>query len=280
MNTPVVSPLPPWFPVGGYLAKDFPLKAKNSNPIVVRQIFNEFCSQEYFNYTQIYTDGSKYASPNSCSAALYVPDFDYTDKWHLPSQSIVTAELFGILKALQFSIDFLEDFDIAIFTDSLVALSLIKGYSLAFRVLLFPIHSCLEVIHNKKMKLVIQWIPSHSGISGNEYVDSLAKEAHNILDLTSIPIPFKESTTICHRAIWDSWRVERETELKFSNLGTLREGNKMAPLETFIKDRKVNTSIIRLRIGHSSLRQHLYRLRLEISPLCECQQEETVQHIA
>ena len=129
------------------------------------------------------------------------------------------------------------------------------------------------------MKLVIQWIPSHSGISGNEYVDSLAKEAHNILDLTSIPIPFKESTTICHRAIWDSWRVERETELKFSNLGTLREGNKMAPLETFIKDRKVNTSIIRLRIGHSSLRQHLYRLRLEISPLCECQQEETVQHI-
>ena len=156
MNTPVVSPLPPWFSIDIYVAKDFPVNAKNFNPVFVRQIFSNFCSQEYENFTQIYTDGSKYTSPNSCSAALYIPDFDYTDKWHLPSQSIVTAELFGILKALQFSIKFLKNSNIVIFTDSLDALSLIKGYSLAFRVLLFPIHSCLEIISDNEMKLIIQ----------------------------------------------------------------------------------------------------------------------------
>ena len=73
--------------------------------------------------------------------------------------------------------------------------------------------------------------------------------------------------------------MERENELKLSMLGSYRESNKLIELETFIKERKINTAIIRLRIGHSSLRYHLHRLKLEDSPLCECLQEETVKHV-
>ena len=44
-------------------------------------------------------------------------------------------------------------------------------------------------------------------------------------------------------------------------------------------ERKLNSAIIRLRIGHYGLSQHLHRLKLEDSPSCECGQVEDIKHV-
>ena len=280
MNLPVASPIAPWSHVDKCIMKEFPIDAKNCSSIIVKHVFNELCTQEYDDFLHIYTDGSVYRSPVSCTAAIYVPDLDYSGRWHLGgAQSIVAAELFGILKALHFSVQLLEQSKVVIFTDSQVALSLMNGYALSYRVLLYPILSCLQIIQEKEITLSIQWIPSHCGIPGNEYVDKLAKETHKVTVLTNIPVPFKESISLCHTAIWRQWRRDRATELSLSKLHPYRKKNLAEPLITSIDNRKINTCILRLRIGHCSLRHHLFNLKIEDSPDCDCGQIETVEHV-
>ena len=110
-------------------------------------------------------------------------------------------------------------------------------------------------------------------------MDKIAKEAHSLADFTNIPVPYQESITSCRRAIWNKWKIDRATELQCTKLGSYREENKLEPLDTSLKERKLNTSILRLRIGHCSLRHHLHKLKIEASPNCDCGQQETIDHV-
>ena len=74
--------------------------------------------------------------------------------------------------------------------------------------------------------------------------------------------------------------MERAVELRLTNLSNVREKNLLYPLNTGINERKLNTAILRLRIGHFGLWQHLHRLKLIESPNCEyCGQIESIDHI-
>ena len=245
----------------------------------LNQCFKELCTKEYEGYTHIYTDGSKLDSNNYSAAALVIPELTYEDQWKIQSENIVTAELIAILKALQFTIQFLKGINIVIFTDSQSAISIIGGYSLSFRTIVYAIHSCFESIIADGRKIKIQWIPSHCGIQGNESADQLAKAANNRPSWTQIETPLSDLQAKCKKAIWHKWQQERKNELILSNLGKLREKNYLEPLVTSLKEKRLNTAIIRLRIGHCGLRQHLHRLKLEDSPRCECGQEEDVKHV-
>ena len=43
----------------------------------------------------------------------------------------------------------------------------------------------------EEVELTLQWIPSHVGLDHNEYVDQLAKAAHDSPDMISIPLDKK-----------------------------------------------------------------------------------------
>ena len=81
---------------------------------------------------------------------------------------------------LRFIVGNLLKAETVIFTDSKVALSLIRSYSKSFRTLVLSIIACIKCIFENGTKLSLQWIPSHRGIRGNVVVDLLAKEAHNL----------------------------------------------------------------------------------------------------
>ena len=53
----------------------------------------------------------------------------------------------------------------------------------------------------------------------------------------------------------------------------------MGPLVTGLNNRNINTSIIRLRIGHTRLKNHLFKLGMEDDPNCNCGEEETIEHV-
>ena len=124
---PVATPIPPWVPLTNYFNTDFPV-SKSSCSVEIKNIFKAICSENYEDFVEIYTDGSLLPTEGSCTAAICIPILDFNAVWKLNSNSIVAAELLGILKALQFSLQFLYNSKIVIFTDSKISLSFIKNY--------------------------------------------------------------------------------------------------------------------------------------------------------
>ena len=107
---------------------------QTQNKEIERVKFYDFCEQHYQNSTHIYTDGSHYTAPESTTAAIFIPEIDFSDSWHLPPDcSIITAELFAIWQALLFIIRFFASSKVVVFADSLNSLLLIKNYNLSYR---------------------------------------------------------------------------------------------------------------------------------------------------
>ncbi|XP_068222861.1 uncharacterized protein [Palaemon carinicauda] len=206
---PDISPLPPWFPMSEYLSSDFPVAAKQEGHLIVSS-FNKLCDEEYNGYVHIYTDGSLSESQSSCTAAMSIPTLEFHAAWKISSVNIVTAELFGLMKALRFVLEFLYNSKVVIFTDSKVSLDLIRCYAVGFLSLVDPICCSLKSLKKKNIVVKLQWVPSHSGVPGNELVDSIAKGAHSFVNIVNpVNIPVSEHITAYCRAVWEKWRLDR-----------------------------------------------------------------------
>ena len=105
---------------------------------------------------------------------------------------------------------------------------------------------------------MIQWIPSHCGISGNEKADEAAKQGADQTQKDK-PVTVTEMTTIIK-----SLHKQPQAKDSYHQLS-----------------RHQQVIIFRLRTGHNRLNHHMSRkLRLVPSPLCPCGlAEQTTEHI-
>ena len=85
-------------------------------------------------------------------------------------------------------------------------------------------------------RVVIQWIPAHCGISGNEKADELAKRGAT-MQQENLPITIKQKKTI----IKNMFRVN-----------TIHD-------DYHKLDRAGQVILIRLRTGHNRLNAHMYK---------------------
>lgn len=108
------------------------------------------------------------------------------------------------------------------------------------------------------LQIVLQWVPSHCGILGNEKADQMAKIGAKEKQPND-PVSLTESKTIIKSL--------------FKTPAT-RDSYHSLP-------RKEQVIIFRLRTGHNRLNHHLHRkMRLVPSPLCSCgEAEQTTTHI-
>lgn len=110
----------------------------------------------------------------------------------------------------------------------------------------------------KSLKTVIQWIPSHCGILGNEKADKLAKEG--------------------------AQQDQEENAVSFTEMKTIIKSLHKTPQQQdsyHQLSRPEQTTIFRLRTGHNKLNQHLYRVMKVIpSPMCPCgEAEQNTEHL-
>ena len=106
--------------------------------------------------------------------------------------------------------------------------------------------------------MIIQWIPAHCGIKGNEHADRLAKQGAN-MEQEKLPSTLKQNKTIMKN----------------------RFRAKKIPDDYHTLDRAGQVTLIRLRTGHNRLNSHMHRnINLVPSPLCTCgTEDQTTENI-
>ena len=123
------------------------------------------------------------------------------------------------------------------------------------------------------------WVPGHVGIRGNTIVDQAAKDALHmtIPNLPKQSIPYsdlKRQTSVFCRKLWqEEWSSQTNNKL-FQICPDLSD-----PLPLSLQNRKEQTVLCRLHIGHTYI-THSFLLRGEEIPWCHaCDSSLSVRHI-
>ncbi|XP_041369744.1 uncharacterized protein LOC121383715 [Gigantopelta aegis] len=107
-------------------------------------------------------------------------------------------------------------------------------------------------------QVVLQWIPAHCGIPGNENADSLAKLG-------------------AATELEDNWVTHEEMK---SHIKSLYRPPKQTN-DYYLLYRQEQVNIFRLRTGHNRMNQHMHkRFRLVPSSMCSCGEAgQTTEHV-
>ena len=111
------------------------------------------------------------------------------------------------------------------------------------------------------METVLQWIPCHCGILGNEKADELAKKGTFILQLTQRKIPLRSAV----RLIKNKLKVSYEKQVDDS---TIHKNWIQGIHDIPDNPRYMAVAAFRLLTGHDCLAKHLYRFGIFRSPSC------------
>ncbi|KAK7094328.1 hypothetical protein V1264_007968 [Littorina saxatilis] len=113
--------------------------------------------------------------------------------------------------------------------------------------------------------VVLQWIPAHTGIVGNEVADRLAKEGSKTEQQPS-NLTYSEARTLL--------RNRQKSTFKKKNNGYNPHEDALHQLT-----RHEQTIVFRLRTGHCGLNCHLKRIGIRQSALCHCgKADQTPDH--
>ncbi|MPC79152.1 hypothetical protein E2C01_073666 [Portunus trituberculatus] len=164
---------------------------------------------QYHLHQKLFTDGSHNPSPPATSAAIYIPVTSICRTWRLPPETdVVTAELFPIQQALSHLHSFHPTGKAVVYTDSLSSLHLLLSRHLSTSTfLVYHIQQALLHLATQGWEITLQWMPSHSGIHGNEVADTSAKMALSSVNISPLPLQVftvkRLITHVCH-STWNN----------------------------------------------------------------------------
>ncbi|XP_049887059.1 uncharacterized protein LOC126381646 [Pectinophora gossypiella] len=142
-------------------------------------LFNDKINSDWNDWLHLYTDASK-AEDGRIGAAVWMPKYSTLLSFKCPPVcTVFTGEAIALLEAVKF-IRVHKFNKSIIFSDSLSCLYAIDSnlfISSSIHPLIFQIKEMLYECYINNTEVVIAWIPSHTGIRGNEVVDSFAKDA-------------------------------------------------------------------------------------------------------
>lgn len=259
----------------------YPKKAYGSNYLKYECL--KYLETNYSTFYQIYTDGSK--DENGAGAALYDPQTYSSMKFRIDTDiSIMQVELIAIAEALSLVLS-MRGNKFVILTDSRSSLQHLARCSSSFRgaPIAYAILKLIMALSTESKDVKLQWIPSHVGITGNEKVDKLAKEAYSDgVDFNYLPT-FSDRLSMAKVHCRESWR-------EFFDLRSREKGiwyrtvQPQLPRSPWFDECGLNRTdtvlAMRLRCGHMPLNKFAYLMRKVPSPNCtECDVEEDVYHI-
>ena len=237
-------------------------------------------------WTHVYTDGSAeegtrnagwgvwMEEPNGKTKELYGACGDNSTNYD--------AEILAMQKALEDLSERFEDSssfsNVVLFTDSLSALQAMESGDL-HDALMEVLQSAEKLQAKYPIRLVLQWIPGHTDIPGNDKADMLAKKGAQTTQPNK-PITLqtaKQKVKQAYKKEWmDIWTSGPTARKVFAHMKQVQPKDCIKQLK-----RKDQTTIFRLRTQHIPLNSHLNRINPEKPPHCVlCDHPyETVEHV-
>nr|KAG5691212.1 hypothetical protein BaRGS_019423 [Batillaria attramentaria] len=153
--------------------------SKKADSALATTLAREKIEQRFSQHLKIYTDGSVLDS-GEVGCAFVIPDLGITRRYKLNAGlSIFSAEMYAILMACTFVNDMPNPpLGVVILSDSKSSLQALERGGTRNRSdvqseILFLAHQIIT----KGTILALMWLPSHSGIRGNELADRAARDA-------------------------------------------------------------------------------------------------------
>ena len=150
-----------------------------------------------------------------------------------------------------------------------------KGINRLVTQILRQIYSLL----NNNVKVVLQWIPSHKGIIGNNIVDQVAKNACSYETFTQVQLEYHDASKLISERLY-STRINHWDQIKHG----LHFYNAVPNIKQYewvsLNNRKLDVLLARFRCGCVDLNEFLFNIKQRDSPYCDhCTNErETVEH--
>ena len=131
----------------------------------------------------------------------------------------------------------------------------------------------VEKLQQLTGRVIIQWIPGHSNIPGNDLADQYAKEVAQNGVASIAPVTYNTAKAIIKREIKDQPPKHPVVSKTYEHLSSKEDGK--------VKSRKDAALLAQLRSGHcKELKAYQHRLdetKDETCPRCQLE-AETVQH--
>ena len=248
-------------------------KNKNTDDLKIQHKVDKLCNDYEYVF---FVDGSVRAD-NKVGVALSLPQSKTVVRARLPNNlSIYYAEAYAILMALNYAKE--NNFhDFCIITDSQNVLNDIKFSNVKnspHSNLISTICNIFNDTHKLSAKFI--WLPGHSNIPCLQEIDSLAKLATNLTDITPIDPTFQEFILGVDGWIRNKWveKWSNEPNCKYQRTFCIRE-----TCLTSNSNRKKDTIINRLRLLQTKLKAGLAKIGLLEDGACQtCGVLEDVYH--
>jgi hypothetical protein len=151
--------------------------------------------------------------------------------------------------------------------------------------LVFQIKSYLYSLIQSNRLIQLIWIPGHVGIHGNEMADGFAKSTSNTILPPLAKLPWTDFTPLlrCHiTCLWSNYwnNLPAHFASKYKSIAPLPSLIKKTWFFNLDLPRSTIVRFNRLRVGHSLLPDHAYKLGLNNSPLCTLHLTESVCDIS
>lgn len=285
-DTSLVSPLSYMIDTEKIFINEFPV-SKFFPQNQITGAFKHLKDEVYTAYEEIYCDGSLVKEPCSTSAAIIVVQDNkeiLTQSWKLLKQcSIFTAELFAILQAFKHIKENINiSTGVVIYSDSQSSITALQNKQPKNNIpLIFQVHNLLQELL-ARFPIRVQYIPGHRGILGNERADEMAKAAHSKQVSILSPLTREDQYPNVKDVLWKGWdNLWRKIILNTGKGKALLEcREKLGEWPwAYNKNRKLETVMAKLRIGHAGVQSYLYKIKKADSNKCNCGQTEDIDHV-
>ena len=237
------------------------------------------------DYKVVFTDGSRLEGRSG--AGVFMDHQTEAHNMSIPMgiwATVTQAELMAILAAAEAQVvKECKQEGVAICSDSQAALLALQSVKVNSKL----VHKCdialEELARAKRVRLI--WVPGHTGVSGNESADSLAKAAAQMEWLGPEPAVGLSNRTFktgvhawlysVHQKYWDGLDACRQAKVL---LGGLNSYKSKKVLRCSRQKLRILTAVL---TGHCALNKHLFVMGRVTDPLCPlCQEEdETSFHL-
>ena len=230
----------------------------------------EFIQENYpkEEWTHVYTDGSAEEATRNGGSGIFLTLADGRKVHHCMPTGKHSTNYKAEAEALRLAAEIVTNNKdntnprVAFFSDALSVIQALQNHKNK------ELNELASAMHNAQQafeKIVIQWIPSHCDIQGNEEADRLAKEGSR-MPQENQPVTYEEAKTMVKKTQRRRWLDEHPGHDKSDGYYQL--------------SREDQVVMVRLRTGHSRLRHHMFtRFRIGDSPACPCGAPEmTVEH--